>query len=99
MIRRFSRKLLDITGLYPRFRYSGSYDWYARFLRTAYAAALNADRQFYHSLFKKYGVRTVFDVGANVGDKCRVFREAADSVVCVEADPATAAILRYRFRS
>src|SRR5437763_14958798 len=95
---RFFRRYADRTGFYQRFRLSPAYDWYARLFRPAAAAVLANDRTFYRRLFAEYGVRLVFDIGANIGDKARVYRELADRVVCAEADPDTAATLRFRFR-
>lgn len=91
------RAAADATGLYRLFRYSRGYEWYARARGTGYARVLAADRAFYRALFAEFGVRSVFDVGANVGDKAQVFRELGAAVVCVEPDPATADTLRYRF--
>lgn len=83
--------------LYRRFRYSSAYLPYARAFRRGHARAVAADRAFFGRLFAEQGVRSVFDVGANVGEKADVFRRLAEKVVCVEADPDTAAVLRYRF--
>ena len=91
------RAVADATGLYRYCRYSRGYEWYARARGTGYARVLAADRAFYQPLFAVFGVRAVFDVGANVGDKAQVFRELGARVVCVEPDPATADILQYRF--
>jgi FkbM family methyltransferase len=98
MVRQWARRLLDRTGVYPRLRGSEAYLWYARWFRADFVRHLELERQFYRQLFRAWGVRTVFDVGANLGDKCRLFREIVDRVVCVEADPVTAAALRRRFR-
>jgi FkbM family methyltransferase len=87
------------AGVYRWFRCSPAYLWYARVFRPAHAAAVAADRAFFQALFARHGVRTVFDIGANVGDKAAVFRALAPRVVCVEADPDTAEHLRFRFRS
>lgn len=84
--------------LYQQFRYSAAYPWYARLFRPGHARALAADRAFFRPLFADYGIRSVFDIGANVGDKADVFRRLADRVLCVEADPDTAAGLTQRFR-
>jgi FkbM family methyltransferase len=52
---------------------------------------------FYSDLFLTYAVRTVFDIGANQGDKARVFRELVDTVICAEPDPDLVSILQFRF--
>src|SRR5262249_15978785 len=65
--------------------------------RRSFARAVAADHAFYRPLFARFGVRLVFDIGANVGDKAEVFRGLADRVICVEADDKTADVLRYRF--
>jgi FkbM family methyltransferase len=89
---------MDWFGLYSWFRYSRGYEWYARCRRSGYAQLLANDRRFYRPLFDRLRIRSVFDLGANVGDKAQVFSELADRVVCVEADPMTASTLRHRFR-
>jgi FkbM family methyltransferase len=91
------RAAADATGLYRFFRYSRAYEWYARACGSGYARVLAADRAFYGRLFQEFAIRSVFDVGANVGDKAQVFQELGARVVCVEPDPDTADILRYRF--
>ncbi len=85
-------------GVHRHLRYSRLYDWYAQVRNSGYAAVLASDRRFYRELFRAHGVSRVFDVGANVGDKARVFRELAPRVVCVEPDPDLAEVLRFRFR-
>jgi len=91
------KRIARRQGLYKRFRYSVFYDWYARVRRPEYATGLANDRTFYRTLFNG-GVKSVFDIGANVGDKSRVFGELAGHVLCVEPDPDLADILRYRFK-
>jgi len=39
----------------------------------------------------------VFDVGSNIGDKASVFAGLSERVLCIEADPSTAAKLSLRF--
>lgn len=87
----------DKTGLYRLFRYSPIYEWTARLRGSSYAQMVANDRCFFKLFFKVHRIRHVFDVGANVGDKTQVFVELADRVLCLEADPTTAATLDFRF--
>lgn len=86
-----------LSNLYLCFRCSSVYDHISRWRGTEYARAINIDRMFFKKLFDAYSIRSVFDIGANVGDKATVFSEIAERVVCVEADPTTSTWLRWRF--
>lgn len=83
--------------LYRFFRYSSFYFYYARLFRQTHADAISSNRIFFNRIFAEHEVKLVFDIGANVGDMAEIFRESANRVVCVEADPATVSELRYRF--
>lgn len=96
-MKKLCRDLLNRTGLYRWLRYSPIYDSVAWLWRSPYAELIANDRIFFKQLFNGHRVRMVFDVGANEGDKANVFKESADRVVCVEADPAMAATLQFRF--
>ncbi len=52
---------------------------------------------FYSRLLRGKRLKCIFDVGANVGDKAKVFKEFADLVVCIEPDPLSAKALRVRY--
>lgn len=93
------RSVAERFGLYHQVRYSRAYEWYARLFHPTYAAGLAHDKHFYSELFRSFMVRRVFDFGANDGDKAHLFRQLADQVVCVEADPDLAEVLWYRFQS
>ena len=92
------RAAADRLGVYRALRYSPLYDWYARLCRPRQAAVLANDRRFYGEFFRRHSVAAAFDIGANVGDKARVFAELAGRVVCAEPDPDLVDVLRYRFR-
>ena len=85
------------AGLYLRYRCSPLCEWMSRLRGTSYAKSMDVDREFFGAFFVAHGIRRVFDIGANVGDKSAVFSEHADSVLCVEADPMIARGLRSRF--
>jgi FkbM family methyltransferase len=93
------RRLAECFSVYRILRYSRLYDWIARIKGSPYARWMADDRSFYSNLFSQNRVRKVFDVGANVGDKAHVFAKLADQVICIEADPDLADVLRYRFRN
>lgn len=57
------------------------------------------DRAFFGRLFAAHSIRSVFDIGANIGDKAVIFAEMAERLLCVEADPHTAQRLNFRFAS
>lgn len=85
------------SKLHQLFRCSPWYERVSRLRGTSYALVMDCDRAFFRGFFNEHSIRTVFDVGANVGDKAAIFSEIADRVVCVEADPNTAAGLKFRF--
>jgi len=89
--------MILLSRLYQRYRCSALYEWVSRLRGTSYAQAMDCDRAFFRDFFHAHLIRSVFDVGANVGDKTAVFSEIADRVMCVEADPRTAAGLMSRF--
>src|SRR5947209_6617923 len=53
--------------------------------------------RFYRRLFVDVGVRRIFDIGANNGNKSLLFSRFCRSLVSVEPDPDAAASLRVRF--
>ena len=85
------------AGLYLRYRCSPLCEWMSRLRGTSHAKSMDVDREFFGAFFVAHGIRRVFDIGANVGDKSVVFSEHADSVLCVEADPMIARGLKSRF--
>jgi len=86
-----------LKKLYQLYRCSSWYESVSRLRGTPYAKAMDCDREFFGLFFKSNAIRSVFDVGANVGDKAAVFSEIAERVLCVEADPRTAIGLKARF--
>lgn len=85
------------AALYLRYRCSPLCEWMSRLRGTSYAKVMDLDREFFRAFFAEHGIRRVFDIGANVGDKSAVFSEHADHVLCVEADPMIAVGLNSRF--
>lgn len=85
------------SSLYRIYRCSSWYESISRLRGTTFAQAMDSDRVFFKSFFNANSIRTVFDVGANVGDKAAIFSEIAERVTCVEADPQTATGLKRRF--
>jgi FkbM family methyltransferase len=57
-----------------------------------------AERSFYRRLIPAGRTGCIVDVGANTGSKTEIFRQLAARVVAVEPDPASAQLLRARFR-
>jgi FkbM family methyltransferase len=57
-----------------------------------------AERSFYHRLIPEGRTGCIIDVGANAGGKTEIFRRLAAHVVAIEPDPASARLLRARFR-
>ncbi|HEX6333434.1 MAG TPA: FkbM family methyltransferase [Flavisolibacter sp.] len=91
------RQLLVDAGRFEHLRYSIIYKWYARLfkpnLRQQYVKELN----FYSSFLEKCPI--IFDIGANDGHKTEVFLQFADTVVCLEPEPANFKTLQVRFRN
>jgi FkbM family methyltransferase len=67
-----------------------------RVLRDTRERAL--ERRFYEHLIAKGEEGCIIDVGANNGSKTEIFRNLASPVVAIEPDPASAHLLRTRFR-
>ena len=86
-----------LSKLYQFYRCSSWYERVSRLRGTQYAHVMDCDREFFRGFFDSNSIRTVFDVGSNVGDKATIFLEIADRVLCVEADPRTATGLKSRF--
>ena len=80
-------------------RYSPLYEWISKIRGTPYAKMMADDRAFYRKFITKNQIRTVFDVGANVGNKTEVMRKLVTQIVCIEADPQTSDVLKRRFAS
>src|SRR5687768_5123170 len=91
------RRFADSTGFYRWLRCSRYYEPWSRIRRTSFAKEAATDRVFFQTLFGQSSIDRVFDVGANIGDKSSLFEELGAAVVCIEADPAMAELLEYRF--
>lgn len=74
---------------------SGLYEFYIRVFLPDAARSKAMERSFYRDLV---GSGTVFDIGANVGNKAAIFLRNGHRVICVEPSPASAGILRRRFK-
>ena len=68
-----NRSHLSQGRLYRWFCDLSVYNWYTLLFRPSYARATDADRAFFEGLFTGSGVRVVYDIGADVGDKTEVF--------------------------
>lgn len=60
--------------------------------------ALISEQMFYKKLFKRFQVSTIFDIGANIGDKTEIFRRTGcQNILSVEPDQHCIKILKWRF--
>jgi FkbM family methyltransferase len=57
-----------------------------------------AEKRFYRNIIPRSPRGPVFDIGANVGDKTRIFCRLTERVIAVEATPSLAETLKQRFR-
>jgi FkbM family methyltransferase len=85
--------------LLNRYRYKDSV-FYTLYLRLFFASHFTSSRvqqEFFSALILKAGGGTVFDIGANGGDKTAIFVRCARRVVSVEPSPGAINVLRQRF--
>ncbi|KYC36880.1 hypothetical protein WA1_45300 [Scytonema hofmannii PCC 7110] len=95
-IKSFLKKTFLQFGIYNSFRYSTFYYWLLKYKNPAYIKALNNDLAFYRDALGT-NLDTVFDIGANHGDKTWVFKQLANRVVCIEPDRNCFAALSTRY--
>lgn len=73
---------------------------YGLYLRVFYPNVVkrkSAEIAFYKRTLNFRGQGIIFDIGANVGDKTRLFRQIGATVVALEPNPATFGMLQTRF--
>ncbi|HZT74708.1 MAG TPA: FkbM family methyltransferase [Terriglobales bacterium] len=90
--------ILDGLGIHHRLRASRAYDlcWLLRSPRQ-WESRRN-EKRFYRRLLGAVSREDlIFDVGANVGEKCAIFLRLGARVVAVEPDQASCAILKEKF--
>jgi FkbM family methyltransferase len=93
---RFRRLLNRLINPY-RLNDSALYAQYLRLRNPRHLEQKRRERAFYERLIAANGGGTVFDIGANCGQKAAQFRTCAQRVICVEPDPSAVAQLRARF--
>jgi FkbM family methyltransferase len=79
------KQLSQQLGIYERLRYSDLYYFLLRYSDPNYFKDLKDNFEFYKKSLD-VPLKLIFDIGANHGDRARVFRELAEKVVCVEPD-------------
>lgn len=85
-------------AMYDYIRSTRLFEAIQRLRKPEYMAAKDAEYKFYRELFDSRHLGTVFDIGANFGDKAAIFRRLADRVICVEPDRRAVKALKARFR-
>src|SRR5215469_9569500 len=99
MERRLER-VLRRSGVYAPMKSSLVYETYLRTFRRDVLRDRDREIEFYRRLIGKTDREiTVYDVGANLGDKAEVFRRIPARVVCFEPDRTNIEFLRQRFRN
>jgi FkbM family methyltransferase len=93
---RFRRALNRLINPY-RLNDSAFYRLYLRLRHPQHLQQKLRERAFYAQLIAANGGGTVFDIGANCGQKAAQFRGCARRVICVEPDPSAIEQLRARF--
>jgi FkbM family methyltransferase len=80
-----------------RFNDSPLYGLYLNVCYPTHARRKKAELRFYRGALAGLEARTVFDIGANGGQKAVVFLPLAEKIVCVEPSPAAVKLLKRRF--
>ena len=93
---RFRRALNRLINPY-RLNDSAFYHLYLRLRHPQHLQQKQRERAFYARLIAANGGGTVFDIGANCGQKAAQFLGCARRVICVEPDPSAIAQLQARF--
>lgn len=97
-VKKCLRNAVEFCGLYYVVIDSRPYDLYVRsFYPAAYEKRFK-EFAFYQRLLADSKSDVVFDIGANHGAKCRLFRRLVSRTICVEPDRRSCEILRERFR-
>ena len=90
--------LLRRLGVYERARALWVYEWYLKLAKKHIAEERRKETEFYAKLLQ--GFRRgdlIFDIGANHGDKSRIFLLLGARVIAVEPDEKSLNILKERF--
>jgi FkbM family methyltransferase len=94
-LRQAIRGALLHTGLYERLVWTPPHRWWVRHNNPSFERMQRIEGDFYRELLPPRA--TVFDIGANMGNKAEVFARLGARVVAVEPDPMCARVLRGRF--
>jgi FkbM family methyltransferase len=93
-------QVLRRAGVYAPMKSSLVYETYLRTFRRDVLRDRHREIEFYRRLVGNVDREiTVYDVGANLGDKAEVFRRIPARVVCFEPDRTNIEFLRQRFRN
>ena len=95
----WARGVLERGGWDDRFRDSAIYGAYLSLRHPEHAAGMRRVDGFYGRLLSEAGRGLVFDIGANRGDRTRIFSAYADRVVSVEPNAFCHRRLTRRFHS
>jgi FkbM family methyltransferase len=90
------RRLLNRWINPHRLNDSALYGLYLKLRHPQHLQQKRLERAFYERLIAANGGGTVFDIGANCGQKAVQFRACARRVICVEPDPTAVEQLRAR---
>lgn len=97
-MKKYLHKAAEFCGLYYVVIDSRPYDLYVRLFYPPAHEQRRKEFLFYKRLLANARGEVVFDIGANQGAKCRLFRRLVSRTVCVEPDRRSCEILRERFR-
>jgi FkbM family methyltransferase len=93
-------RVLRRAGVYAPMKSSLVYETYLRTFRRDVLRDRDREIEFYRRLIGRADRElTVYDVGANLGDKAEIFRRIPARVVCFEPDRTNIEFLRQRFRN
>lgn len=98
MLKSVVRRVIETVASRERFNDSRVYRAYVRLRYPDHAKREAMEIDFYGKLLSGSVVPLIFDIGANVGSKTKVFLQHATRVVSVEANPETFLLLQDRFR-
>jgi len=94
----YGQQLLKKSGLYNRLKGSVIYDFYWSVADATLIAKRSAEVAFYQKLLgRSIRRKTIFDIGANHGQKVDVFLRLGAKVVAAEPDKANQRILAEKF--
>jgi FkbM family methyltransferase len=97
-LKAWARGVLERGGWDDRFRDSAIYGAYLSLRHPAHAASMRRVDRFYRTVLSEAGRGLVLDIGANRGDRTRIFAAHADRVVSVEPNAFCHRRLTRRFQ-